>query len=145
MSNESFFDLADQNLDDAIEPKAAPAGEYTVEIMDWRTDANKNVVQKDKNDLPYVMPVLQVVECPEAEYAKQFSHFLRIPSKDLKAKDLNAAKWNLKVFCLAFGIDYTSRFDWTDCIGLRAECILKVDADTGYGEQNAISKFIEPR
>lgn len=142
---ESFLDLADENLENAKEPLVVEEGEYTLRLSDWRTGKDGNIVCMDKHDQPYMQPVLEVIECEEAEFAKPFSHFLRVPSPDLSAKDSNSAKWGIKSFCEAFGIDYTQRIDFEECIGLTGDALLFVAEDTGYGEQNKVRKFLTPK
>lgn len=142
---DSFLDLTEESLDDAKEPKAVEEGEYTLRIADWRTGKDGSVVTLDKNDQPYMMPILEVIECEEAAFAKPVSHFLRIPNSEMNVKDQNNAKWNLKAFCECFGIDYTQRIDFEECVGLTGDALLFVAEDTGYGEQNKIRKFLTPR
>lgn len=142
---ESFLDLTSENLENAKEPRAADEGEYTLRITDWRTGKDGSVVTLDKNDQPYMMPILEIIECEEAEFAKPISHFLRIPNSEMSGKDQNNAKWNLKAFCDCFGIDYTQRIDFEECVGLTGAALLFVAEDTGYGEQNKIRKFMTPR
>ena len=141
----SFLDLTDERMEDAVEPKAVDEGEYTVKIMDWKTDESGNVKKLDSNDAPFIMPVLEVIECPEAEFAKPITHFLRLPHKGLNKKERNSALWSLREFFTAFDIDYTEKIDYEDSIGKTAEALLTVQPDTGFGEQNRIQKLINPR
>lgn len=142
---DSFLDLTGESLEDAREPSVVEEGEYTIRLADWKVNKKGNVVSLDKNDQPYMMPIFEIIECEEAEYAKQFSHFLRISNTDQDAKDRNNAKWNLKAFCDCFGIDYTQRIDFDACLGMTGDALLFVAEDTGYGEQNKIRKFLTPR
>ena len=142
---ESFLDFTGEELDDSTEPQAVEGGEYTIKLTDWKADKKGAILQKDKNDEPYIMPLLEVIECKEAAYAKAFSHFLRIPHDDMTQKDKNAAKWELKTFFTCFGIDYTQRIDYEECIGATGEVLLIVTPDEGYGEQNKVKKFMSPR
>jgi hypothetical protein len=142
---ESFLDLTEESLDNAKEPKAVEEGEYSLRLIDWRTGKDGNVVTLDKNDQPYMMPIFEVIECEESEFAKPITHFLRVPIAEMDAKDRNNAKWNLKAFCDCLGIDYTQRIDFEECIGLTGDALLFVAEDTGYGEQNKIRKFLTPR
>jgi len=144
---ESFLDFTDgeEDLDGAVEPQAAEDGEYTLKLVDWQTDKKGSVLRKDKNDDPYVMPLFEIIECEEAEFAKSFSQFLRIPHDGLNAKDKNAAKWDLKAFFTCFGIDYTQRVDYEECVGKTGDALLIVTPDEGYGEQNKVKKFLSPR
>ncbi len=142
---ESFLDLADDNLADAVEPKAADEGEYTIRLTDWRTDKKGSIIQKDRNDNPYILPIFEIIECEEAEFAKGFSHFLRIPYDGMDSKERNGAKWELKTFFECMGIDYTGRIDYEECIGNTGDVLLVVTEDEGYGEQNKIKKFLTAR
>lgn len=142
---DSFLDVADENLENAKEPMAVEEGEYTLRLSDWKTGKDGNVVSLDKNDMPYMMPVLEIIECEDAEFAKPLSHFLRVPNPELSAKENNSAKWGIRAFCECFGIDYTQRIDFEECIGLTGDALLFVAEDTGYGEQNRIRKFLTPK
>jgi len=141
----SFLDLSNENLDDAKEPKCVDEGEYTLSITDWKTDEEGKVEKRDLNDNPFIMPVLEVIECEEAEYAKPITHFLRLPYPEMSKKDRNDAQWNLKCFFDAFEIDYTQRLDFDETLGKTCEALLTVQPDTGYGEQNRVQRFINPR
>ena len=141
----SFLDLSGEKLEDAVEPKAVDEGEYTLIIADWKTNDSGEVLRKDVNGAPYIMPVLEVTECPEAEYAKPFTQFLRIPHADMTKKEHNDARYSLRKFWEAFGVDYTQRIEYEEVIGLTAEGLLTVSPDTGYGEQNRVVKFLTAR
>jgi len=141
----SFLDLTDERMEDAVEPKAVNDGEYTLQITNWKTDDNGNVAKKDANDNPYIMPILEVCECPEAEYAKPITHFLRLTHEDMSKKERNGALWALKEFFTAFDIDFTQRIDYEEAIGKKADALLSIQPDEGYGEQNRIQRFILPR
>lgn len=141
----SFLDLTDEKMEDAVEPKAVNDGEYTVQIVNWKTDDKGDVTKKDTNDNPFIMPVLEVCECPEADFAKPISHYLRLPHEDMSKKDRNATLWTLKEFFNAFGIDFAQRIDYEETIGKKADALLIIQPDEGYGEQNRIQRFILPR
>ena len=138
----SFLDLTEENLDNAVEPKAVDDGEYTLKITDWKTDDKGSVVKENQNGNPFIMPVLEIVECAEAEYAKAITKYLPLPHPDMTKKERNAARYNLRMFWEAFGVDYTQRIIYEDVIGLTAEALLSVSADSGYGEQNNIDRFL---
>ena len=143
--SESFLDFTGEDLNDSTEPQAVEGGEYTLKLVDWKADKKGTVLQKDKNGEPYIMPLLEVIECEEATFAKAFSHFLRIPHDDMNQKDKNAARWELKAFFTCFGIDYSQRIDYEDCIGKTGDALLIITPDEGYGEQNRVKKFMSPR
>lgn len=138
----AFLDFSDENLNEAVEPKAVDDGEYTLKISDWKTTESGEITKEDVNGLPFIMPVLEVIECPEAEYAKPITHFLRLPHAEMTKKERNDAKWNLKMFMEAFEIDITGRIDMEDTLGKTAEALLIVTPDTGFGEQNRIKRFM---
>ncbi len=142
---ESFLDFMDEDLDGAVEPQAVEEGEYILKLVDWKTDKKGAILQKDKNDAPYIMPIFEVIECEEAEFAKGFSSFLRIPYADMTVKEKNQAKWELRAFFTCFGIDYSQRIDYEECVGATGDALLVVTPDEGYGEQNRIKKFMSPR
>jgi hypothetical protein len=140
-----FYDFSGQNLDDAIDPQAVPEGEYTVQIADWKANDAQEIILEDKNGNPYVMPLLDVVDCEEAAYAKRFSFFMSLPHSEMDAKDLNACKARLKNFFTAFGVDASGRVDFESMLDLKADALLIVREDTGYGEQNAVKSWVKPR
>jgi hypothetical protein len=142
---ESFLDFMEEDLDGAVEPQAVEEGEYTIKLIDWKTDDKGTVLRKDRGGAPYILPFIEVIECEEAQYAKGFTHFLRIPHADMTVKEKNQAKWDLKAFFTCFGIDYSQRIDYEECIGSTGEALLVVTPDEGYGEQNRIKKFMSPR
>ena len=136
-----FIDLSEENLDEAKEPKAL-AGEYTVAITDWKTDDDGKIRCETAEGKGYLMPKLEVVDCPEAEYSKGMSHFMWLPEDWMDAKKLNGAKFTLKEFFTAFGIDTSQQIDPEETIGSRAEAILVVTDDPEYGEQSRIKRFV---
>lgn len=142
---ESFLDFTGDDLDDSTEPQAAEGGEYTLKLADWKTDEKGAVLRKDRNNEPFILPLLEIIECEEAAFTKAFSHFLRIPHEDMNQKNKNAAKWELKAFFTCFGIDYSQRIDYEDQIGKTGEALLIVTPDEGYGEQNKVKKFMSGR
>ena len=142
---ESFLDFTDDSLDDAVEPQAVEEGEYTLKLADWKTDDKGTVLRKDKNGNPYILPLLEIIECEEAQYAKGFTHFLRLTHEDMTVKEKNAAKWELKCFWTCFGVDYSQRIDYAECLGKTGDALLVVAPDEGYGEQNKVKKFMSPR
>ena len=142
----SFFDAMEVGLEDAQEPTCVEAGEYEIELTGWKRTEDGEIFRTDTNGLKFIMPVLEVRNCEAEEYAKPFTHFLRIPdANSLDAKELNKAKWNMKCFFDAFGIDYSQRIDFEELVGASAEAILGVQPDQGYGEQNYVKKWMKQR
>ena len=142
----SFFDAMEAGLEDAQEPKCVEAGEYEVRITGWKRTEDGDIIRSDSNGLPFIMPVLEVINCPDAEYAKPLTHFLRIPDSDnLDAKELNKAKWNMKCFFESFGVNMAQRIDFEELVGMQTEALLDVQPDQGYGEQNFVKKWMRQR
>jgi len=143
--SENFLDFMEDGLENAVEPQTAENGEYTIELVDWKTNDEGKVVKKDTNGNPFIMPVFEVVDCEGAEFIKGFNHFLRLPRKDMTKKELNGCKFELKSFFECLGVDYSQRIDYEEIIGVRGDVILVTTPDEGYGEQNRIKSFILPR
>jgi len=128
--------MLDMNLGDAQEPKAVPADEeYKIRILTCRSD-------NDKNGDPYLLPMFEI---PDQPTSKGFTKFLRVPHQDLDAKQLNSAKWTMKMFLEAFGMDPGRPFDPEELSGKEGWAILGVSDDEEYGEQNYVKKFIAPK
>lgn len=138
----SFLDLSDEKMENVVEPKAVPDGEYTLKLIDWLTTDNGEVTRMNANDKPYIMPILEIIECEEAIYAKNISHYIPLIHADMSQKDKNNTLWRLKEFLDAFEIDFTQRIDYEDVIGKTADALLTTQHDEGFGEQNKISRFI---
>ena len=93
----------------------------------------------DKNGEPYMLVYFEVVDEPEV---KDFTHFVRLPHKNLDQKRLHNCKWRLKEFCTAFDIPHP--IETEDLPGSTGWVILRVKDDEVYGEQNAIKRFVLP-
>lgn len=122
----------DMNFDDVIEPKVAAADcEYKLRILDVKEGM-------DKNGHAYLMPRFEVLD---EVGVKDFSYYLGLPYEGMDAKKLNSAKYKIKCFMDAFGIEYAS--DPADWVGVEGWAILGVQEDAQYGEQNYIKKFVK--
>ena len=143
MSN--FIDLSNeaQEMENAVEPKAV-AGEFELEIKDFKTDDDGHFILKTKEaEKPYIMPILEVSDRhPESEYAKAINHYLSLPYDGMKKKDRNNTLFNLRSFCQCFGIDYSRQIDPEECIGKRGTVILGKSEDPVYGEKSNIKRFM---
>jgi len=128
--------LLDVSVDDAQEPKVMPADQ------EYKLRTTRGTIDTDKNDEPYMMVYFEVVDEP---LAKDFSHFFRLPHEEMNEKELNRAKWNLKIFGEAFGIPSLQGLDESDLGGFEGWALLGVREDDVYGEQNFIRKFIAPK
>ena len=141
----SFLDLTDERLEDAVEPKAVDDGEYTLKLVDWMTTDSGEVTRKNSSDNPYIMPIFEIIECEEAVFAKNISHYLPLLHEDMDKKEKNNTLWKLKEFFEALGIDYTQRIDYEDLIGKTTDALLTVLDDPDFGEQNRIKRFVTGR
>jgi len=139
-----FFDWEGENLNDSHEPTVAKEGEYTIKLKDWKTDDEGHVIRLDSSDKKFMLPLMEVIDCEGSEFMKEFTHFLRLPSEEMTAKDNNKAKWNLKIFFESFGIDYQGRMDFSEVAegDYTADVILGVQDNDEYGDQNYIKKFV---
>ena len=140
-----FYDMGEEGLDDAVEPTPVPAGEYRVKIIDWMTDDEGNVIRLDTNDAPFILPKLSVIDCEGADYAPDFTYFLRMPNDEQTAKEKNKSKFNLRAFFQAFDLNYGGRIEWEEAIGAEADALLGIEHDTGFGEKNRVEQFIAPK
>lgn len=128
-----FLDI---DLSDVQEPSAVPGdAEYKLRIVDVRQ-------ADDKNGNPYILPRFEI---PEEPSAKEFTKFLRLPHEGLDAKQLNSAKWQLKLFFDAFGVDPSSLNNVDDLVGEEGWAILGLEDSDQWGEQNFVKKFIVPK
>ena len=129
----SFLDM---DFSDVQEPTAvAGDSEYKIRVVDVRQDT-------DKNGNPYLLPRFEV---PDEPAAKEFTKFFRLPHEGLDAKQMNSAKYQLKVFFDAFDIDPASLQQPEDLIGAEGWAILGLEETEQWGDQNYIKKFIVPK
>lgn len=129
-----------ENVEDAKEPIVMEANsEVKLRIIGVKTG-------KDKNDLDYIMPRFDI---PVSEFAKDFTTFLHVPTRDLANSDkkkFERAKYAMKEFMLTFEIDPNRPGDPEgDWLGREGWAILGVQNTEEYGEQNYIKKFVTPR
>jgi hypothetical protein len=131
-----MIDPTDMGLEEAQEPYAVEGGEeHKLRIVEVREGT-------DKNNFAYVMPRLEIEGEP---YAKDFTHFLHIPTKEMGEKQLNRVRFNYLNFCKCFGIDISRPHDPKDeWPGHTGFAILGLGENEQYGEQNFIKKLITP-
>jgi hypothetical protein len=137
-----MIDLSNDNLEEGRERQAVKEGEYTLRIKDWKSDDDGKIKMTNEKGFPYIMPILEVINCEEAEFSKDITHYLALPDSGLDKKKLNDAKYQLRCFFEAFGVDYHQPLDPEGMIGETAEALLVVQEDTGYGEQNRVKRWI---
>lgn len=120
----------DMDFTDVIAPTVAnPDTEYKLRILDVKEG-------NDKNGNAYVMPRFEIIDVVGA---KDFNYYIGLPHAGMDAKKLNSAKYKLKCFMDAFGLNYQSEVqDWVAAEGW---AILGVQEDEVYGPQNFIKKF----
>ena len=121
-----------QDSSDALEPIAVEPGEYELRIVDVKVAENK-----DGN--PYVMPRFEILEVPNA---KEFGRYIGLVHDDMTEKQRNSAKYAMKSFCEAFGIDPSAPGDTDDWVGSTGWAILGLEESAEYGEQNYVKKFV---
>jgi len=130
-------DILDVSFDDVVEPRTAEADdEVEITIVNVRNDL-------DKNGHPYLLPRFEVKDDP---YAKEFTHFMRLPHDEMNKKELNNCKYRLLEFYKTFGIDPARPISPEDDLpGQTGWAILGVkDDDFTGGETNYVKKFIPP-
>ena len=130
--------ILEYDLNDTVEPTVLPADtEAELRIVNVRID-------NDKNGYPYMMPFFEVSNDP---YAKEFSHFLRLPHDEQDAKQLNTTKRRLKNFYDAFGIDYSRGVNPSeDLPGKTGWAILGMrESDFSGEEENYVKRFVAGR
>ena len=129
-----MIDPTDMDLDGSQEPITVKPGEEYKLIIVSVTDG------VDKNGFDYVMPRLEIVGEP---FAKDFTHFLHLPSKEMTEKKLNQVKWALKSFTDCFEIDMSIPHDpKEEWVGHEGYGILGANESDDYGEQNFIKKLV---
>lgn len=142
----TLLNMGVMGLDEAVEARAVEGGnEYKLRILSVRKSSyvSKPESKNPGEEVEYLQPTLEVVDDPTA---KEFTHFLNIPSSKMDAKALNRARLALLQFCQAFNLDISGEVnpedDWT---GAEGYAILGMKEDEKYGEQNYIKKLITPK
>lgn len=126
----------DSNYEESVEPKAVPAGEYEIRIVDIKEDLN----QKGN---PYVLPRFDI---PAETNSKEFTKYLAGVHDGMSPKERNSALYRLKEFMTAFGFGDRKPGGIEELIGCTAWAILGVEDDGGeYGEQNYVKRFVTSR
>ena len=130
--------VLDHDFGDVVEPRTVSADtESELRIVNVRVDS-------DKNGYPYMMPFFEVINDP---YAKEFSHFIRLPHEEQSAKEMNRTKYRLKTFYDAFGVDYSRGVNPSeDMPGKTGWAILGMKESAFSGEEeNYVKRFIAGR
>lgn len=131
------YSSLEKEIADAPELKVLPRGtEVKARIVAVREGIS------DKNGAQWYQPVFDV---PDDPYVMEFNDFFwDLADLDkLGEKQAVRALRKFKLFAEAFGLDYSSPFDWEeDLIGLTGWVILGVRKSDEYGDQNTISKYL---
>ncbi len=132
----SEIDFLDLNVEGAVEPSLIEDdNEHLVEIVKVKyVEADEEEGTSARIDV--------LLECPEDEASRMFSHALWIPNKEDTKKQRNSAKWAIKSFKDAFGISSDSKMDFPSWIGLQTFVVLGVRSSEGYDDQNKVRKFL---
>ena len=137
-----MLDFSNDDLESGKELTAANEGEYRLRLKDWKTDDDGKIKKFTEDDKPFIMPVFEVINCEEADHTKDINHFLWLVDDWMDAKQKNNARFALREFWTALGIDYRMPIDPESAIGAECDALLIVQEDQGYGEQNRIKRFI---
>lgn len=133
----SFLDV---NLNEVKELNAVPEGEYELQLTkcELRTVTNEN---SSYNGAQFLLLTFDI---PGEADSKSISHTIFLPRDVDDDKTKNNRLRQLKYFCDAFGIDYSSGIDLDDIAngGYTGWAMLKVEEDPEYGEQNRIRRFV---
>jgi len=124
--------MLDLDVGDAQEPITVAADtEAKLRIVSGKLSQNKD----------YLVPRFEIVDEP---LAKEFTHPIQLPHGEMSDKELNRAKWNMKVFLDTF--ELPSQFSPEDDLpGAEGWAILGLQESDDYGEQNTIKKFLPPK
>lgn len=134
----SMIDPTDWDLDRVEEPIVLPDGtEVQLRILSVKQGT-------DKNGLLYWQPTLEIMDEPRC---KDFTYFLHCPNRqEMNAKQFHRVSFALKVFMLAFELNYKHSFNpMEDWLGATGWAILSLRDNGQYGMQNGIKRLIQPR
>ncbi len=134
----SMIDPSEWNLDDSQEPTVLKDG----------AEALLRIIEVTKNTRPETGTDYYTVrfEVPDEPLSKDITDWFDIPSTQMDAKRLNAARQKMLHFAQCFHLDFSRPLDptedWPTCEGW---CILSMRSSELYGDQNRISKFVRSR
>jgi hypothetical protein len=128
----SFLDI---NLGDAQEPMTVAEGEYALVIR----SAELKTKQKDEGESKHIAIRLEI----EGETAaKDINHVIMLPAGRGNEKEDNNRKWQLRCFCEAFDIPFSSGIDLANFPGQRGWAVITETEDPQYGKQNRIRQVV---
>ena len=133
MALTDYSDL-EQEILDAPEPITLPKG----------SEAKLRIINHTEGEGEYGTWHLLTFDIPSEPLAKEIRKFISDPIDVKNAEDkIKTRVYNtFAKFTKCFGIDLSEPFDWDDLSGLEGWCILGIQKNDEYGEQNTISKFI---
>jgi len=140
----SFLDVDTSN---AEEPKVVAADkEYKIRIIGYLTKENEDTGEEDyirinANGEPYLMPRFDI---PSEPMAKEFTHYVPLPSDSQDEKTKARNSWRLEEFKRAFKFP-GGKVDLRKTEGNEGFAILGIQEDEGYGESNRIKKLVVPK
>lgn len=134
-----FLDI---DLGDAQEPTAASEGEHLLRIVSAELKDRKAKIEGESSPGQMLVVKFSVTDEPTA---KDFNHFILLPTEQDDAKTKNNRKWGLKTFCEAFEIPYGTGIDTETMPGLEGWAMLALESSEQYGEQNRVRQFMARR
>lgn len=133
-----FLSIPAEDISDVPEPVVVRTEEECkIRVTDVRFD-------NDKNGNLYALMRFAFTEHADS---KTFTKFFSIPNPDMEPERRNGALRNLKYFYEAFDIDYsTGEVGLDELVGAEGWAFVGVDeqADSEYGPQNYVKRFIAP-
>jgi hypothetical protein len=138
-----MLDFSNDDLEDGQRLQAASDGEYRLRLKDWKMDEDGKIKLTSANGKPYIMPIFEIINCPEEDYTKDITHYIGLPdSESMTAKQVKNAKAIVREFWEALRVDYSRPIDPEELLGSEVDALLNVTDDPQYGERNNIVRFI---
>ena len=109
-------------------------GPHTLVVKSIKMKASK------KNpDNYYILAFFGVSTMPEAN---PVSHMLMLPNANYDEDVQMGWRQDLKEFWTALGQDPGGQIDFSECVGLTVEALLKIESSDEYGQQSKIAKIL---
>lgn len=145
----SIFTLTPEEVEDienTEELKCFPEDQdVTIRIVQLMKDKEtEEIVRENKDGNPFFMVKLKVVGVSNAEDYKTFTHYIPLPSSEIKdAEARKQAQLKFKRFCAGFDIQIATEFELDDFIDKEADVILGIEEPKdGFDEKNFIKKYV---
>lgn len=140
------LDLTQYQNEDRRPLDAAPAGEYEIALLKFKKDEDGGIVlfsERDGVERRYIMPMFEIVNHPDADSFKEFTHYLELPGDHLTGKEKRRKLAELEAFGQAFGFDlFAGEVNEEDLIGNTAAAVLIYQETEEFGNQNRIKQFL---